>query len=320
MRRLLRWLANGLCLLSLMACVGAAWLWWKSYRTPPGGECRASVFVHRLRARYTVRSERGLLTLFGPPRPAANPAGAVPKASEPAPGELAAGVSDEQLDWQVARVWPSDRGPSFRTNLSPRGRPGTPTEAVELWLGRNPARDDALRILSPTRWKQAVSARRAALDEMKAPLLRLGGAGAGDGRARGPDAGVPRDHPGRANRLGDGRRPRPDRPAPGRLVRPGSGRGAGGAPAGAAVQPRGRPGSRRGGPAVFGPCRPGGPRGHPRAVAPPAGRAGGVGAPTGRWSPPRPSRRWPGPAPAPAGPGCATGGSAAACAPAAATT
>ena len=32
LRRLLRLAVSGLCLLSLLACVGAGWLWWHSLR------------------------------------------------------------------------------------------------------------------------------------------------------------------------------------------------------------------------------------------------------------------------------------------------
>ena len=42
MRRLLRWLVNGLCLLSLLACVGAGCLWWHGSRVE-GDWFRASV-------------------------------------------------------------------------------------------------------------------------------------------------------------------------------------------------------------------------------------------------------------------------------------
>ena len=61
MRRLCRWLVNGLCLLSLLACLGAGWLWWHSYRGGNGVDLR-------LRGEwYAVRPRAGRLTVLAFP-------------------------------------------------------------------------------------------------------------------------------------------------------------------------------------------------------------------------------------------------------------
>lgn len=62
MTRLLRWSFSGLCLLSLLACVAAAWLWWHSYR---GRDDRLT--IHLLGQRYVLRSEAGTVTACGVP-------------------------------------------------------------------------------------------------------------------------------------------------------------------------------------------------------------------------------------------------------------
>jgi hypothetical protein len=60
MRRLLRWLVNGLCLLSLLACVGTGWLWWHGCRK------QGNKAVVRLRGeRYELRSRGGRVTVWG---------------------------------------------------------------------------------------------------------------------------------------------------------------------------------------------------------------------------------------------------------------
>jgi hypothetical protein len=62
MVRLLRWFVSGLCLLSLLGCLAAGWLWWHSYRS---GTDRWNV---RLRGeRYTLRSVGGTVTARGLP-------------------------------------------------------------------------------------------------------------------------------------------------------------------------------------------------------------------------------------------------------------
>jgi hypothetical protein len=64
-RRAVRMFVAEVCLLSLLACLGVGWLWWRSHR---GDRPRFSL---RLPAtRYTVRTEPGRLTLWGPPPPA----------------------------------------------------------------------------------------------------------------------------------------------------------------------------------------------------------------------------------------------------------
>jgi hypothetical protein len=69
-RRAFRLFIAELCLLSLLASLGVAWLWWRSDRGDhPTFSLRAPV------VRYTIRTMPGRLTLWGPP-PAASAAGA----------------------------------------------------------------------------------------------------------------------------------------------------------------------------------------------------------------------------------------------------
>lgn len=52
------------CLLSLLACVGAVWMWWRSYQ--PGTDA----FIFRARGvRYAAHSEAGWVVMRGPPPP-----------------------------------------------------------------------------------------------------------------------------------------------------------------------------------------------------------------------------------------------------------
>lgn len=60
-RRVLRRIVVGSCLLSLLACGAASWLWQRSYHE------RDQVSFRAFDARYTVRSEGGLIALRGPP-------------------------------------------------------------------------------------------------------------------------------------------------------------------------------------------------------------------------------------------------------------
>jgi hypothetical protein len=53
------------CLLSLLACGGVGWLWWRSHH----GD-RPRLGLRLPVTRYTVRTEPGRLTLWGPPPPA----------------------------------------------------------------------------------------------------------------------------------------------------------------------------------------------------------------------------------------------------------
>jgi hypothetical protein len=61
MKRLIRIIFNGLTVLSLLICMGVVGLWVRSYRS----ENQISMRVGE--DRYTLRSERGQLSLYGPP-------------------------------------------------------------------------------------------------------------------------------------------------------------------------------------------------------------------------------------------------------------
>jgi hypothetical protein len=61
MKRLIRIIFNGLTALSLLICMGVVGLWVRSYRS----ESQISMRVGE--DRYTLRSERGQLSLYGPP-------------------------------------------------------------------------------------------------------------------------------------------------------------------------------------------------------------------------------------------------------------
>jgi hypothetical protein len=64
MKRLLRWFFSGVSLLSLLACLGAAWLWGRSYRTPgPAGP--DALDLTRREPLYWLVSDPGRLTLCG---------------------------------------------------------------------------------------------------------------------------------------------------------------------------------------------------------------------------------------------------------------
>lgn len=88
LRCLFRLAVSGLCLLSLLACIGAGWLW---RRSDHGGQDSTSFLWAG--DRYTVYSTEGRLTLIGPPPPAADPA--VRRAA----AEAAAGLRDDQFHW-----------------------------------------------------------------------------------------------------------------------------------------------------------------------------------------------------------------------------
>ena len=64
-RRAVRMFVAEVCLLSLLACLGVGWLWWRSHR---GDRPRMSLRLPV--TRYTIRTEPGRLTLWGPPPPA----------------------------------------------------------------------------------------------------------------------------------------------------------------------------------------------------------------------------------------------------------
>jgi hypothetical protein len=60
MRRLLRWLVNGLCLLSLLASVGAGWLWWRTR----GARAAEHVEVAAVGANVGLTWERARLSVI----------------------------------------------------------------------------------------------------------------------------------------------------------------------------------------------------------------------------------------------------------------
>jgi hypothetical protein len=87
-RRVLRIFAAGVCVLSLAACVGAGWLWRRSYRGPErfstlcGGD------------RYTLVSAGGGLTVYAPPPAAVDPA------DRRAARAAAAGLRNDLMHWE----------------------------------------------------------------------------------------------------------------------------------------------------------------------------------------------------------------------------
>jgi hypothetical protein len=134
-RRLPRILFTLATLASLGACASAAVLWKRSYRgsgfAPPavsGGSTPTVWAVGRgsppsdsvsqlwRGVRYTVRSEGGRIRTFAPPPiPAAAYAPVI--AGTPSPAGLVAGISDQDLHWEVGRYWDGDRC-SYRMALS----------------------------------------------------------------------------------------------------------------------------------------------------------------------------------------------------------
>src|SRR4051794_7427574 len=64
-RRLFRVAVAGLCLLSLLACVGAGWLWWRSYRATDAAHPPDALYLTRSEPLYWVVSGPGRLTLCG---------------------------------------------------------------------------------------------------------------------------------------------------------------------------------------------------------------------------------------------------------------
>lgn len=81
----------GLCLLSLLACVGAAWLWWRTGRA--GGR----VTYRTADAGYTVRLADGRLAVLRPP-----PHG--PGADEALTSAWLARHTNDELYWGMYRT------------------------------------------------------------------------------------------------------------------------------------------------------------------------------------------------------------------------
>jgi hypothetical protein len=73
------------------------------------------------------------------------------------------------LQWQVARIWATDRPPSFREALSPRPRFDTPADTIITWLDREREQWFGRMNLSRPAVAQAVQAE---LDALQARLLR----------------------------------------------------------------------------------------------------------------------------------------------------
>ena len=111
-RRLFRSAVAALCLLSLTACAGVGWLWWRSNRSEDRHE-----FVTR-EGRYRLESRAGRLTLVGPPPlPEGTPTGGGPDNAPPV-----AGLRNEDIEFTVQ--FSDDPGPDtdsygrqFRTGI-----------------------------------------------------------------------------------------------------------------------------------------------------------------------------------------------------------
>ena len=87
-RRLFHIAASFLCVLSLLVCVGAGWLWWRSYRTD-----RDRINFQRGGVWYTFRSSGGRVTLFQPPPPSGS------KPTRQAVADLVLRLRNDQIRW-----------------------------------------------------------------------------------------------------------------------------------------------------------------------------------------------------------------------------
>lgn len=104
--------------LSLLLFAAVAFLWLRSYLVAPGAEDHASAYVPWRHARYTIRSEKGRLTLYAPP--AASGAWSRPVATTAE--RLVPILRNDQVVWE-AGVWTDGRaGPYFSPRL--QGEPG----------------------------------------------------------------------------------------------------------------------------------------------------------------------------------------------------
>lgn len=118
-RPLARFVVAAFCLLSLLACVGTGWLWWRSHRAGRGGEDAVTRYFAGRQARYTLVSRAGRLTVYAPP---AAPAIVPPRyqaPNEPSPQEAAAAVRNDQVEWEIVRSRGDPRGGDQRGG-SPR--------------------------------------------------------------------------------------------------------------------------------------------------------------------------------------------------------
>jgi hypothetical protein len=120
-RRLVRIVIAGFCLLSLLVCLGTAWLWLRSYRAP-GPAWHPSV---RLRGdRYTLRTEPGEFVVFGPPPGASSAEAARLMAAR------VARIRNDQLRWEAWGDLRYNRREPPKGAATPWGRPGSAAEFV----------------------------------------------------------------------------------------------------------------------------------------------------------------------------------------------
>jgi hypothetical protein len=119
MRRAVRMFVAEVCLLSLLACVGVGWMWWRSHR---GDRPRLSLRLPV--TRYTVRTEPGRLTLWGPPPPAT--------AAGAAKAKRAAAMLRNRDIRYTAWAGVDTRQFELRDFSEAAAEPGTP--AATLWL------------------------------------------------------------------------------------------------------------------------------------------------------------------------------------------
>lgn len=88
-RKTVRAIVAGSCLASLLASIGAGWLWWRSYRTTDN-------LSHVVDGeRYTAASAGGRVTVVGPPARSSSPAIAAAAAAD------AAQLRNDQVVWPV---------------------------------------------------------------------------------------------------------------------------------------------------------------------------------------------------------------------------
>ena len=138
----LRFAVPGFCLLSLLACLGAGVLWWRSYAG--NGDRLNRGMAGGPSARYTLRSERGRVVRYEPPPPPAGP--------ETETRALAAEVRNDDVRWLVETI--NRDGGRLETRVSLLGfgtrmrlfyEPGVAADARRLLLD---ALDDPERFVA----------------------------------------------------------------------------------------------------------------------------------------------------------------------------
>jgi hypothetical protein len=131
---------NLLTALLLLLGVAAAVLWVRSYRSAVGADDHVSAYVASRGGRYTVRCERGRLTLYAPPAAPALATLKRPKRRDGATAEvLVPKLRNEQVQWE-AMVWTDGRAAPF---LSPR-LAGEPAKTLLLGHGGHRWQNKAL--------------------------------------------------------------------------------------------------------------------------------------------------------------------------------